>query len=222
MGLVLVHSPFLTASTWLGAAAELRRLGRTSTVVDLHSGESTHAGQVATVVEAIADQAGEQVTCIVHSGAGPLAPVIEEGADRSLRWVFVDATAPHPRRSRHEMMPDGIRAELRSDGDHYPPWNRWFSPGTVEGLLPEATVRRGFIDALRPIPAALLDDPMPPSADWPAGPGVFVQLSDAYAAAAKTAAGRGWPAVRRRGHHLWMVTHPDQVAGAIAEALELL
>jgi hypothetical protein len=216
--IVLIPSPFLGPASWQAVAEELRRLGNQVVVADLDQGAMRPGweGHVSAVSYALSAIDVPPIVCVAHSGAGPLAPAIEASVRMPLRWVFVDAAPPHPGKSRWEALPAALRDALPEPEDGFlPPWHRWFSPGTLEGLIPEARVRRALFDQMSEVPMALMEEPMPDTADWPTHPGAYLQLSDAYRGAATLAAGHGWAVERIAGNHLLLVTEPGRVAAAI-------
>lgn len=209
---VLVHSPVTGPGTWRWVAAELA--ARDHQVFVPAVGAVRRWQEFA---DAVSAQVGQQVDAVLvgHSGAGPLLSQI--GARTGARrLVCVDADIP-PEHGDAELMPAAILAELRrmTVGGVLPPWSEWFGPDVMRELVPDAE-RRALIAAELPrIPLSYFEDRVQAPPGWAAADGGYVLLSDAYAAAADTAAARGWPVVRRLGGHLDIVTRPAEITAAI-------
>jgi pimeloyl-ACP methyl ester carboxylesterase len=160
---------------------------------------------------------------VAHSGAGALtAALVEALDDRSSGVVLVDAIFPHPGRSWMETAPPNLAGQLRSGVEFglLPPWDRWWPPGALARLVPDATRLAALVDELAPIPLGFLEERAPPATL--SSPAAFLQLSGAYDEEGRQAVRQGWPVVRLPLHHLAMLTHPEAVGGAIHGLVERL
>jgi hypothetical protein len=153
---------------------------------------------------------------VMHSGSGALVPAIAARCDLH-GAVFVDALLPHPGESWFAGVPEQLGARLRSlakDG-RLPPWHAWWPKGAMEKLLPDRAVGAAFLAEQHALPLAYFEEAAP---DVPlTTASAYLQLSEAYAADADSAAANGWPVARLNLHHLAMLTHPQIVAETIEE-----
>lgn len=218
--LILLHSPLVGPLTWQPVAADLRARGLRVTVPApvLGEGPDFHTDLAAQVAASLTSHGdGEEAVLAVHSGAGALVPAIAALTPIRLA-VYVDALLPHPGRSWFDTVEPERAAALRGmavDG-LVPPWNTWFPAGALEALLPDPELRESFVEDLAPIPLAYFEEEAP---NFPTPPGAYVQTSEAYDAEAAEAAALWWPVLRLRlGNHLAPLTHPEAVAGVLAEA----
>lgn len=220
MRIVLVHSPLLGPLTWRAAAVELARLG--------HAPETPACPRFSTIGEgfypalagglaATIDAAGlEPAVLVAHSGAGALVPALTAALRTPVgRTVLVDAILPHPGLSWFDTAPPDLRAQLRAgaEGGRLPAWDRWWPPGALERLVPDATLRTALTAELEPLPVDYFEEPAP--AAELTGSCAYLQLSGAYDDEARLAGRMGWPVVRLPLNHLAMLTQPVAVASAI-------
>jgi pimeloyl-ACP methyl ester carboxylesterase len=225
--LLLVHSPLTGPSAWKATAALLRDAGYPVAVSSLagavDAGPPYYRQLAEAAVRPLLDSDRHAPVVLVgHSGAGALLPMIAEVAGADVRAaVFVDAVLPHPGTSALEARPAGARRDLAGlvhDG-RLPPWHRWFPPEVIEGLLPEVAMRERFATELPELPMAYFEEPAPPTRGWSTIRCAYVRLSEPYEPAATEADARGWPVYREAADHLALLTRPDLVADAVAEAV---
>lgn len=217
--IVLLHSPLLGPFSWRPVAAELERLGlragapawpRLSAV-----GEGFYAA-LADDMAATLDPAG-RVVLAVHSGAGALVPALTARMHTPPAGViFADAILPHPGRSWFDTAPPEMREKLRAGAQmgELPPWDKWWPPGALARLVPDAATLATLLAELEPLPIAYFEARAPETTL--ATPAAYLQFSGAYEDEAQVAGRYGWPVVRLPLHHLAMLSHPEAVAGAIA------
>ncbi|GIJ46657.1 alpha/beta hydrolase [Virgisporangium aliadipatigenens] len=211
--LVLLHSPLVGPSTWKQVAARLALRGHEVSVPDLTPALSVEGS----ILPAIADLVPDRGAVLVgHSGAGPLLPAIARQT-QARAVVYADSLLPYPGGSWLDSAPrelvEHLRALVRDDG-RLPPWHEWFPAGTLDSLLPDPAVRAGFVTDLPRLPWRYFTERTDPQA-W-TGPGGYLLLSDGYREPAEAARAAGLPVVELPTHHLAMLTHPDQVADALA------
>ena len=218
--ITLVHSPFVGSMVWDGVASALREAGHAVAVPQLEvrsSGGPRWRSHVRSVVSA-----GAPVALVAHSGAGPLVPAIIDVLDTRPTVVFLDATLPHPGRSRLEEMPDDLERRLvtlESRGT-LPRWHEWFPHDVLRRLVPDDATRADFMASCPDIPTALLAEAMPETGPLDPARCAYVRLSAAYDPAADEAERLGWHSRRLDLHHLAPLTHPIEVADAISTAIE--
>ncbi|GAA4722673.1 alpha/beta fold hydrolase [Phytohabitans rumicis] len=224
MQVLLVHSPLLARSSWGGVPARLAELGYAVAVPNLRPVLDSGPPFYERLFQAIAEPAdGQEAVAVVgHSRAGPLLPgaLAKMGPNRATA-VFLDARLPHDGRTWLETLTADRRCALLASVENglLPPWDRWFPPEAMDEVLPDKAVPQRFRDELRGMPAGLLSEPMPRS-PWDERVGkTYVQLSAAYAAVADQALAAGWPVARYSMNHLAPLTHPREVADAIADSL---
>lgn len=222
--LVLVHSPLVGCGTWEPIAKELAADGYAVAVPDLGgtvtAGPPYHLRQA----EVIAGSAAGQPALLVgHSGAGPLlataATMLGGGV---LGYIFVDAGLPTPGRSWMETVPPGLVAQLREMAGPrgwLPPWSQWWGEEELAALLPDPAVRLHFAAGCPRLPLAMFEETHPPVPGWPAAPGGYLQLSEAYEDEAVRARELGWPVRRQLSHHLALLAEPGQVARQVRELI---
>ena len=100
-----------------------------------------------------------------------------------------------------------------------PPWPQWWGEGELAALLPDPVAREHFAAGCPRLPMAMLGESYPPAPEWPAAPGGYLQLSEAYEDDAARAGELGWPVRQQLSHHLAMLTEPGQVARGIRELI---
>jgi hypothetical protein len=225
---VLVHSPLVGPETWRRVATELELRGWAVGVPVLtpaFAADPPYTARLAAVAAAGADRVaeGRPAVLVGHSGAGPLLPAVAAAASSDVVGaVAVDAPTPHPGRSLLATLPDAARADLldRARSGYLPPWDAWFPPGTIEGLVPDAETLAEFRAGLPRVPVDYLEEPAPDVAGFPPLRSAYLRLSDAYAAPAERAEREGWRVERLDSHHLAPLTDPGPVAAAVARLVE--
>jgi hypothetical protein len=228
MWFVLVHSPLIGVQSWAHVANRLEQRGHDVVVPSLSAATQSDGVLWRAQVEAVAGavppfDTHRPVWLVGHSGAGPLLPAIGDAiGSHVVRYVFVDAALPHPGLSRLEALPPAFADRLRSldEGGWLPPWSKWFGPGALEQLIPDPKLRSAFIEDLPRIPIRLFEERLPDISGWTGSQGTYIRLSHPYRREADEAAGRGWPVSHVDGDHLWPITHPDDVAGALEASAE--
>ncbi|HEX5378929.1 MAG TPA: hypothetical protein VFW47_10160 [Phenylobacterium sp.] len=217
---VLLHSPLTGPAVWRAVATEAARLGVDVTVPDLPDLTRITAPFYPALGAAVASQivGDAPAALIVHSGAGGLAVSVAEAARGGIcQVVFVDAILPHPGRSWFSTVGTSMAETLRAtikDGA-VPPWDQWFPPGALAGLITDHTMRRTFERELRPTPLAFLDEAAP-DRELPQAVGwSYLRLSKAYEAEGAEARRLGRPTLRRDLHHLAAMTHPREVVSSL-------
>lgn len=223
--LVLLHSPLLGPLSWRRVVEVLRAHGfeadapawpRLSAL-----GEDCYAALAGSMAATLAG--GGPAIVVAHSGAGALMPSVAALAKGALKGViYCDAILPHPGQSWIDTAPPSLAGQLLAgavDG-RLPAWDRWWPPGALERLVPDADVRAALLDELEPIPIGYFEE-LAPELDL-AAPAAYLQLSGAYVEEAQIAGRKGWPVVRLPLHHLAILTHAEAVAGALESLGERL
>jgi pimeloyl-ACP methyl ester carboxylesterase len=220
MRLVLLHGPLVGPAVWRPVAAEAARRGIEATVPGLPDLAAVSPPYYPRLAEGVAAQiAGEGPAVLAaHSAAGGLATSVVAAAGGLIAQViFVDAILPHPGRSWFETAGDGFVAMVRAKaaGGQVPPWDQWFPPGAIAGLIDDPQTRAAFEAELRPVPEAFLDETAP-DLDLPDAVGwAYLRLSKVYEDEARLARHEGRPTLRLDLHHLAAITHPGEVLSSI-------
>lgn len=230
--LIAVHSPLVGPATWQPVARLLRR--RFDVMVPrLHgvaAGPGPYACRFAEEVSRDArDSREDKVVIIGHSGAGAYLPVIADALNgRVIGAAFVDAQLPRPGLSDFEASAPEFRENLIAmahDG-MLPPWDQWFPPEVLTGLIPQAEQREAFLAELGPIALTYFQEPAPDTAAWSRSWArtrcTYLQLSEAYQEQADRAEALGWPTSRLAAGHLGVLTDPEPVAEFLSEFVEML
>ena len=222
---VLVHSPLVGPGTWRSLAPLLEARGHRVIVPDLRSALRAEpplhfriGRLVADAIEAAASS--DEITLVVHSGAGALVPMLVRGK-RVQRAIFIDALLPHPGKRWFETAPRELAAHLRSltKAGHLPRWHRWWPRGAMEALVPDEALRAQFVAELHEVPVAYLEE-VTPLGDIPDGTAcAYLQLSAACKAEADEAERRGWRVRRLDLNHLAVLTHASEVEVSLTELL---
>jgi hypothetical protein len=223
----MIHSPLVGSSTWDRCADLLRKIDYEVIAPSLSDAlvigppyYEPMAGRLAAAVPATADV----VAIIAHSGAGALVPAVAERLHARCYGIFVDAILPHPGKSWLQTAPAQLRAHLQAlvrDGT-LPQWDRWFPAGTIEILLPDASLRERFVGELPRIPFNYLEEHAPSAnVDALVGCG-YLRLSRSYEDMAAKAEQLGWPVQRELADHLAILTRPEIVCAAIVRLFEAL
>jgi hypothetical protein len=217
--LILLHSPLLGPASWRAAAAALRRRGRaveTPAWPRLSAiGEGFYPASASAMAGAVDARPGRAIL-VAHSGAGALLPALATALRTPPAGaIFVDAILPHPGRSWFDTAPPELRAQLRAGAQDglLPAWDRWWPPGALARLVPDAATLGELTEELEPLPVEYFEEPAP-EAEL-AGPCAYLQLSGAYDLEARLAGRQGWPVVHLPLHHLAMLTNAEAVAAAI-------
>lgn len=226
----LIHSPFTSAVTWGGVADAMRAKGFTVVVPEvLDDDEPPYASRfVARVSQQLQLEApGERLVLVGHGGSGPLLPQIAFGRQASgspvAAYVFVDAELPRTLKSANRLellesndpVSSAALAQQLADGVRVPDW----TDVDLRDQLPDATERALLLAGLRPRGMDFFTEPLPVPEDWPDAPCAYLQLSDAYAAAARTAELRSWRVHCQDTHHLWLMSHPTEFAAVLARVI---
>ena len=223
--LLLVHSPLVGRESWELVAADLAGHGREVAVPDLTGTVAAGPPYCAAQAKVIArEAAGQPVILIGHSGAGPLLAAAGELIDDVRGYVFVDAGLPAPGQAWMETVPPELAAQLREMADPegwLPPWSRWWGDEALAGLLPDPDTRRRFAAGCPRLPLAMFQEVHPPAPRWPAAPGAYLRLSEAYEDEAARARELGWPVAELISHHLALLTDPGPVAASLRELMGL-
>lgn len=218
--LVLVHSPLVGCETWKPVARDLAADGYAVAVPDLAgtlaAGPPYHLRQARAVADSAA---GQPAILIGYSRAGPLLAAAGSMLGQDVRgYLFVDARLPAPGRSWMQTTPPDLAARLRAMADAQgwlPPWPNWWGEEELAALVPDPALRRQFAAGCPRLPLAMVEEAYPPAAGWPAAPGGYLQLSEAYRDQAAQARELGWPVKVQLSHHLALLTQPGQVASEI-------
>jgi hypothetical protein len=222
--LILLHGPLVGPAVWRPVAVEAARRGIEAIVPVLPDLATLTPPLYPALAHAVADQlpAEGQGALVVHSAAGGLATsVVAAAAGRISLVVFVDALLPHQGRSWFETAGDGFAAMVRAkaaDGQ-VAPWDQWFPPGAIAGLIEDPRARAEFEAELKPVPEAFLDETAPDLALPDAVGWSYLRLSKVYEDEARLARHRGWPTLRLDLHHLAAVTHPAEVLSSIVNLM---
>ena len=221
--LLLVHSPLVGRESWELVATDLAGHGREVAVPDLTGTVAAGPPYCTAQAGVIArEAAGRPVILIGHSGAGPLLAVAGELIDDVRGYVFVDAGLPTPGQAWMETVPPELAAQLRemANADGWlPPWSRWWGDEAMSELLPDPETRRRFAAGCPQLPLAMFEEVHPPAPRWPAAPGAYLRLSEAYEDEAARARELGWPVAELISHHLAPLTDPGPVAASLRELI---
>ena len=230
LSVALIHSPFTSAAAWGKAPDALRAQGTSVALPEvLDDDEPPYASRfIARVAQQLQlDAPGEHVVLVGHGGAGPLLPQIafarHAAGSPVAGYVFVDAMLPRTLKTATRLDLVGANdpvaaAELGqrlTAGHRYPEW----TDGELATTVSDPTDRATLLAGLRPRSLDFFTEPLPVPEDWPDAPCSFLQLSDEYDGAARTAQLRGWSVQRQDVHHFWPLTDPESFA---AELLTLL
>ena len=203
IGFVLVASPFTGPFAWSKVAPRLRGDG--------------HRVEVLGVDPALDAPA----VLVAHSGGGPRLPSLAARRAGVVGMVLVDALLPHPGRSWSQTVPEKFATRLRAgavDGK-LAPWPQWWGDDHMRDLIPDDDLCDEFVRSCAGVPVEWIDEVMPEVAEPAAA---FVQLSEAYTSETETARTHGWPVLVFEMDHLALLTQPDAIAAAIAQAAKLL
>ena len=222
MDVLLIHSPYGPASTWIGVADSLRRDGHavcTPSFSELTEGPGAYWPRH---LDAVAKtMAGREVVLVGHSGAGPLLPAMGTAHGRVRGYVFVDATLPVDGYRRA----DSVTAEERQSrrwreaaarGEAPNPWRdvrMWRRVGVTDRAL----VERLAAETPR-IPLTMHEEPISVPDAWPDAPVSYLAFrpNPFYAATLKEARARGWTVEEMAGGHFHMLVDPAAVAREVA------
>ena len=166
---------------------------------------------------------GSPTLLAVHSAAGSLVPALVNRMN-AVGVVFVDAILPTPGRSWFDTAPPSLQEHLRnlSKDGLLPPWPAWFGEAIMSRLLPYAPLREAFEADCSPLPLGYFEAPASPEPLPPGFPAGYLRLSEGYDDEAEAARKLGWPVEREDLHHLALLTHPDRIAGRLADMADVL
>jgi hypothetical protein len=226
----LIHSPFTSAVVWGAVPEALRAQGVQVAVPEvLDDDEPPYASRfVARVAQQLQiDAGGDHVVLVGHGGAGPLLPQIAFARQASgspvASYLFIDAALPRTLKvaTRLDLIgaDDPVAAaelgERLAAGHRYPEW----TDDELAATVPDPTDRAMLLAGLRPRALGFFTEPLPVPEDWPDAPCVYLQLSEAGAAAARTASLRSWTVARENAHHFWALTDPEAFATRVMALL---
>lgn len=210
--IVLVHGSWLGGWIWDGVAERLRALGH-DVVAPTLSGDGDLPDHVAEVVALLHDDV--PAVLVAHSYGGMVAAGVAAEAPAALaRVVFLDAFVPTEGQSAFAALPpiQGIfeANAVETGGVLAAP-----RPPAAFGVDDEAVAAR-ILERMRPWPVATHHSPSPGLPDGVEAS--YVQLAQApfFADLAADLEARGWPVERLDLPHLAPITHPDEIASAVA------
>ena len=228
--IALIHSPLTSAAVWGAVPDALRALGARVAVPEvLDDDEPPYASHfVARVAQQLhLDAEGEHLVLVGHGAAGPLLPQIAFARQSSgtpvAGYVFVDAVLPRTMKAatRLELVEAedpvaGVELSHHlTSGGRYREW----TDGELADTVTNAADRALLLAGLRPRGLDFFTEPLPVPEDWPDAPCGYLQLSEAAAAAARTAELRSWTFCRVDAHHFWSLTDPDAFAATLLPLL---
>jgi hypothetical protein len=177
-----------------------------------------HASAVARQLEHVPRD--RPLVLVGHSGAGPLLPAIRQAiAHPMAMYIFVDAGIPIDGKNRLELMvtEDPEFAEYLpqhlTSGERFPTW----SDQDLSEIIPDARLRHGMLEELRPRPLAFFEEPIPGFAGWPDAACGYVQFSPAYQVPGEQARRLGWVYREFRAGHFHMLVEPLAVADTLID-----
>lgn len=218
----LIHSPVTSAVAWGAVPDALRARGVHVAVPEVLDDDdppyaSRFVARVAQQLQLAAPR--DRLLLVGHGDAGPLLPQIAFARQAAgvpvTGYLFVDAQLPRSLKTstRLELIEsdDPVQgaalSQLLADGGRVPDW----SDGELAVSIGDPTDRALLLAGLRPRALDFFTEPLPVPEDWPDAPCAFLQLSDPYLTAARTAELRGWPVHRRAAHHFWAMTNPHEL-----------
>jgi len=229
--LVLLHSPFVRASTWGDLPTVLRERGQDVLVVDVDDDDhppyaARYVARAALQISAADPRA--PLALVGHSGAGPLLPQIgyaQRAAHRQVAaYVFLDSRLPRAEANRLDLMHDAddqfahaVHDEL-ARGGLAPVWTDEDLVGT--GLDPAQ--RAAVIAAARPRGLAFFEEVLPHPGDWPDAPCGYLHTSLDYAKGARVAGLRGFDVASSSGGHFAALAEPAPLADALMDLVTRL
>ena len=222
--LVLLHSPLVGSAFWQPVAALLCQRGLRTHAPRLPSLEYSYAPFWLAHAAGVANglpEAGD-IILAAHSAAGVLLPAIgrlqrNRCTDAQVQgYLFIDCDLPSDGATRLELWDDQTAAAaLREQvGAGYIP--RW-RDAQLRALLPDAQQRASFVADLPQVPMHLYDESILVPEDWPDAACAYLQLSEHYPGATRTAATQHWPRRALALHHLAPLSHAPEVADALAD-----
>lgn len=222
---LMIHSPLVGASTWHPCADVLRKMDYEVVAPSLSDALSSglpYYKRMADRLAAAVPAAAEVVAIIAHSGAGALVPAVAERLHSRCYGIFVDAILPYPGKSWFETAPAQLQAHLQALGRNgtLPRWHRWFPVGTIELLLPDASVRERFVAELPSIPIDYLEERAPSASVDALIRCGYLQLSRSYDDLAAQAEQLRWAVEREVSDHLAILTRPKTACAAIVRMFE--
>jgi hypothetical protein len=222
--LALIHSPLVGPSSWRPTADALAA-GFSAIAVDYDGVRPPDWYDGAARRIAAALPGFEPLAVAVHSGAGGFVPILADALGARARgFLFVDAVLPYPGQRWFDTAPPALAAHMREIAVEgvLPPWDTWFGRAAFDALIEDPALRAAFSADLPRLPLAYLEAIAPGSDTWRSRRAAYLQLSEPYAAEADAAEALGWIVRRERLHHLAMLTHPDRLAGILAEMTDEL
>jgi hypothetical protein len=114
-------------------------------------------------------------------------------------------------------MAAALRRNLAS-GARFPNWGE----SELRNDLPEPEDRAMLLAGLQPRALDFFEEQLPMPEDWPDARCAFVRLSASYDSNADTAMRRGWDVYRLELHHFAALTHAEQVAATLHDAIRNL
>jgi hypothetical protein len=130
--------------------------------------------------------------------------------------VFVDAVVPNETRTFTQSGRFGeLMDTIPTEDGYLAPWHTWRPDDVLTALVPDDAIRTELTADVPRVPRSFYAEPIPVPPRWWRRPAAYLQLSDGYDDERRRADLWGWPTHRRRGHHLDLFTHPDEVVEAL-------
>ncbi|HLF28818.1 MAG TPA: alpha/beta fold hydrolase [Anaerolineae bacterium] len=222
---VLIHSPLVGPLTWALVSDELQRRGIETRAPQLFDNEAAgipywkqHADSVARALTPI--PIDRSLILIGHSGAGPLLPAIRQALNHPIAgYIFADAGIPVDGASRLDLMASedpewaGQFRQTLEAGERFPNWRN----DDLAEVIPEAALRQGVVNELRPRGLVFFEERIPVFDGWPDAPCGYLLFSPVYAAPAARARREGWAYREMQAGHFHMLVEPAAVANALVD-----
>ena len=222
----LIHSPLVGPFTWRPVADQMRQSGLNVIVPALNDSPDSnehfwkqHASSVSSAFTNVANDI--PVIWVVHSGAGPLLPVLRRSIPNPAHaYVFVDAGIPRNAATRLDLMrsEDAAWAEqfktFLDEGGRFPNWTM----DDLKDIVPDEKLRHSLIAELHPRGLDFFTEPIPVFDGWPDAPCIYIQFSGAYNYDATQARQAGWPTYKVEAGHFHMLVDAATVSNMIVKA----
>jgi pimeloyl-ACP methyl ester carboxylesterase len=225
---VLVPGAWLGGWCWRDVAVLLRShsvvaptltgLGERSHLLTRDTALHTHVADIANLLRYrdLVD-----VVLVGHSYGGMvITAVAEAAAERIARLIYLDASVPLDGQSNDDVVGPEIAARLRSAAHSYGAGWRVPPADYVTDRMPQ-DVRDWVRERLTPHPLRAFTEPVRlRSAAAAALPRTFIRTTQSplYDGLLERARRAGWPCRELPGGHYAMLTEPDAVAAALADA----
>lgn len=219
---LVLPSPLLGPAAYGPLATAFSSRGAPAVVAELPEGVLTPGA----VLEGFVDQlvSSGATLVVAHSNAGYLVPALR-AVHPVPAVVFLDAALPLTTDDTTLLAPPQFGefvAGLPQEDGLLPPWPSWWDRSEIEPLFPSQDWQERVTEGAPRLPPSWFTTPVEVPVGWEALPAAYLGFGATYAEELTFARAAGWPVRVLDGHHLHLLSSPEQTARGVLALRERL